>query len=108
MKNPTVLLLAVGSLTLAAAPLAHAAKTDGPKPSKATLMSKYDVNKNGKLDTDEIAQIKSDFLADPRGELRRLDSDQDGKLSDAEAAVLGGKAQREAGKKPGVKRKKDF
>ena len=75
---------------------------------QATFMTKYDLNKNGKLDADEIAQIKSDFLADPRGDLKRLDADHDGKLSDAEAAVLAGKAQRETGKKPGAKKKKDL
>jgi hypothetical protein len=108
MKKSIALLLAAGGLALAAASVALAAKTDGPKPAKATFMTKYDLNKNGKLDADEIAQIKSDFLADPRGDLKRLDADHDGKLSDAEAAVLAGKAQRETGKKPGAKKKKDL
>lgn len=93
---------------VAVSPALFAAKGDAPKASKIEMIAKYDVNKNGKLDADEIAQIKSDFLADPRGELKRLDADHDGKLSDTEVAALGGKKENAAEKKPGGKKKKNF
>jgi Ca2+-binding EF-hand superfamily protein len=106
MKNYSSLLATAGLLALVVTPAVFAAKADGPKATKATLMAKYDTNKNGKLDADELAQIKSDFLADPKGDLKRLDTDHDGKLSDEELATLNGKAKGE--KKAGAKKKKDL
>jgi Ca2+-binding EF-hand superfamily protein len=104
MKIP-LLVFAVAALVLPS--MALAAKKDTPKATKPTLIGKYDTNKNGQLDADELEQIKSDYLADPKGELRRLDHDHDGKLSDAELAPLLGTKKAEAGdKKPGARKKK--
>eukprot|EP01035_Chromulina_nebulosa_P055096 gene55096-75491_t len=68
MKNHR-LILAAAALALPAA--VYAAKKETPKTTKPQLIQKYDANKNGKLEADELEQIKSDFLADPRGDLRR-------------------------------------
>ena len=57
MKKLTLLLTVLALLAPAAA---FAAKADGPK---AKIIAKYDVNKNGKLDPDEIAVLKKDFAA---------------------------------------------
>jgi hypothetical protein len=103
MKKLPLVFAALGALVLIAPSAALAAKGD-PKESKGTLMEKYDVNHNGKLDADEVAQIKSDYLADPKGALKRLDTDHDNKLSDEEVAVLAGHKKAE---KPVVKKKKN-
>lgn len=100
MKKLT-LIVAVGAL---AAPAAlFAAKSGKPgrnKPdatassdaqsgnAKAQLFAKYDVNKNGKLDPDELEALRKDFAASPKGALKRLDTDKDGKLSDEEIKAL--------------------
>ena len=97
MKKLTLL---VTVLALLAPATAFAAKADGPK---AKIIAKYDVNKNGKLDPDEIAALKKDFAANPKGELARLDTNHDGKLSDEEIAALtpgsGKKSDKKGGKK---------
>lgn len=105
MKRYPLLLVSFAFGALLVPSVAVAAKGD-PKLTKATLMAEYDANKNGKLDTDELAQVKSDFLADPQGELKRLDDDKDGKLSDKEAATLIGKKEKSDGEKPRTKKKK--
>lgn len=108
MKKTSSLLAGFGLLVFLATPVVFAAKGDSPKATKAKMVEKYDANKNGKLDDDESAQIKSDFLADPKGDLKRLDADHDGKLSDKEVASLTGKKERTGEKKPGGKNKKDL
>jgi hypothetical protein len=96
MKKLTLLLAAVALLAPA---VAFAAKADGPK---AKTMAKYDTNKNGKLDPDEVAALRKDFEADPKGALARFDTNKDGKLSDEEiAAIVPG-----SGKKAGGGKKK--
>lgn len=109
MKKIPTLLAALSVLALLIPTSVFAAKKDTPKESKAQLIDKYDANKNGKLDGDEIAQIKSDFLANPNGELKRLDANHDGKLSDDElASLIAGKKQEKAEKNPtAVKKKKN-
>lgn len=109
MKNPLRFAPALIALSLLAPLSAWAAKSDTPKSSKAKLVEKYDANKNGKLDTDEMAQIKSDFLADPRGELKRLDTNQNGKLEDDEVSALINEKRAKAGeRKPAGKKKKEI
>jgi hypothetical protein len=84
-----------------------AAKADGPK---AKALAKYDANKNGKLDPDEIVALRKDFDANPKGELARFDTNKDGKLSDEEIAAIvpgsGKKADKsdKTGKKGGKKK----
>ena len=85
--------------TLALPAVALASKESGPK---ARIMAKYDLNKNGKLDPDEMAAIRKDFAADPSGELKKYDTDGDGKLSDDEIA----KMVPGSGKKSGAKKAK--
>jgi hypothetical protein len=96
-------LLFAACLTLgvfATAPRAQAARADGPK---AKLMAKYDLNKNGILDPDEVAAIRKDFAASPEGELKRFDKDHDGKLSDAEIAAMVPGSGKKGGNKGGKK-----
>ncbi|MDB6113486.1 MAG: h [Lacunisphaera sp.] len=99
MKN---LRLLTGSLCLLAAlaPAALvAAQSDGPK---ARLMAKYDTNKNGVIDGDEIAAIRAAFAAEPAGDLKKYDANKDGKLDDAEIALIKGPG----GKKGETKKEK--
>jgi hypothetical protein len=98
MKKLTLL---VAALALLAPAASFAAKADGPK---AKLIAKYDLNKNGKLDPDEIAALRKDFAADPKGELARFDTNHDGKLSDEEIAAIAPGAGK---KKSGGKKKAD-
>lgn len=106
MKTLPILATALVAFSLLAPATALAAKADAPKASKAKLIEKYDANKNGKLDADELAQIKSDFLADPKGELKRLDADKDGKLSDDELKPLTTEKKGKTAAEPGVGGKK--
>jgi len=98
MKKLTLLVAAFALLAPAAS---FAAKADGPK---AKIIAKYDVNKNGKLDPDEIAALKKDFDANPKGDLARLDTNHDGKLSDEEIAALTAGSGKQSDKKGGKKK----
>ncbi len=112
MKTLPRALVGLTALSLVTSASLFAAKGTDPKQSKTALMEKYDLNKNGKLDAEELAQLKSDFMANPRGELKRFDTDHDGKLSDGELAAIGGKKGAKADKAdkaetdPFVKKKK--
>lgn len=106
MKKVTLLTAALCLLIFIHPTGAYAQKAQGPK---ARLMAKYDLNKNGVIDGDEIAALRKDFAADPTGELKRFDTDKDGKLSDEEIAAIkapGGKGG-ETKKKGGTKKEKD-
>jgi hypothetical protein len=85
MKNSSFLAAGVCLLGLIASSTAFAQKSQGPK---AKLMAKYDLNHNGVVDGDEIAAVRKDFAAEPAGDLKRFDTDKDGKLSDAEVAEM--------------------
>lgn len=103
MKKTALLASLLASVALLAPTAAHAQKAQGPK---AKLMEKYDLNKNGAIDGDEIAAVRKDFAANPTGELARFDTDKDGKFSDAEIAAMkppGGKGAGEAKKQAGTK-----
>jgi len=54
----------------------------------AALLAKYDKNSNGMIDADEAESVRKAYAQSPGGELKRLDSDKDGKLSDEEIAAL--------------------
>lgn len=109
MKKSPLFFSALIAFALFSPLSAWAAKSDTPKSSKAKLIEKYDANKNGKLDAEESAQLKSDFLADPRGELRKLDTNQNGKIDDDEIAALTNEKRAKAGeRKPAGKKKKDL
>ncbi len=68
--------------------MAHAAK-GAKKGNKGgtDVFGKYDANKNGVLDADEITALKKDFSAGD-AELKKLDINADGKLDDGEIASI--------------------
>lgn len=68
---------------------------------KARIFAKYDTNKNGSIDGDEIAAVRAAFKAEPEGEFARYDANADGKLDDAEIAAIKPPGQ---GGKPGGKK----
>jgi len=80
---------------LVALPGAFAA--EGPK---AKIFAKYDTNKNGVIDGDEMVAVRKAFAAEPKGEFASYDKNQDGKLDDAEIAAI----QPPGGKKDGEKK----
>jgi len=91
---------------------ALAAKADG---KKAKLIAKYDKNKNGVIDGEEMKAFRKDFAADKEGTLKGYDKDGDGKLSDEEIKAIkpgagkkakGQKGSGKGGKKEGQKGKK--
>jgi hypothetical protein len=101
--NQTPARWAICGLILSLTPLAFGAAAAGPK---ARLFAKYDLNKNGIIDGDEAAAVRKDFAAEPKGDLARYDADHDGKLSDAEIALIKPPGQRDkkgGGKKGGSK-----
>ncbi len=96
-------LLVVATASLFA--LSAAAQSPGPK---ARLFLKYDTNKNGVIDGDEIAVVRKAFAADPKGEFVAYDVNGDGKLSDEEiAGIKPPGAKKDGEKKSGGKKKAD-
>lgn len=85
-------------LCVAAALPVRAASAPGPK---ARLFAKYDTNKNGVIDGDEVAVVRQAFAADPKGEFARYDTNQDGKLSDEEIAGIKPPGGKKGGKSDG-------
>jgi len=87
MKNLrlTATLLSLAVSLVPAAALAQSSAGGGPK---ARLFAKYDTNKNGVIDGDEVAAVRKAYADDPKGEFAKYDSDHDGKLSDAEIAAI--------------------
>jgi hypothetical protein len=79
---------------------AMAAKADG---KKARLIAKYDKNKNGVIDGEEMDALRKDFAADKAGDLKTYDTNGDGKLSDEEIKAI----KPGAGKKVKAKSQKD-
>src|SRR3954465_9396870 len=91
-------LTAVFTVVLLAGDL-PAAAASGPK---ARLFAKFDTNQNGIIDGAEVAALRKAFLAEPKGDLARYDTDHDGKLSDDEIAEIkppGQRGNKKAGKK---------
>lgn len=103
MKKIPVLVAALG--LLAVAPPGTAA-AEGPK---AKIFAKYDTNKNGIIDGDEIAVVRKAYAADPKGEFARYDLNHDGQLDDQEIAGIKppGAKKADGTKKPGGKKKAD-
>lgn len=107
----TSMSLVAATAALAIVASAHAAASAGPK---ARLFAKYDTNKNGVIDGDEIAVVRKAFAADPHGEFARYDTNKDGKLSDEEIAGIkppgrksGGGHRKEGGAKQGDAKESD-
>jgi hypothetical protein len=92
-----------------AAPLAARAANAGNGP-KAQIFAKFDLNKNGVIDGDEIAAVRAAFTAEPKGQFARFDANHDGKLDDSEIAEIkppgaSGKKGEKSEKKSGGKKK---
>jgi hypothetical protein len=79
------------------------AQSPGPK---ARIFAKYDTNKNGVIDGDEIAAVRKAFAADPKGEFAAYDKDHDGKLSDEEIASIKPPGGKKGGEKKSSGKKK--
>lgn len=100
-KLPVFATLLAGAALLAPA-VARAQAGSGPK---ARIFAKYDTNKNGVIDGDEVEAVRKAYAADPKGEFAVYDTDHDGKLSDAEIAAI--KPPGKGGKSGGGKKKAD-
>ncbi len=95
MKTISILVLAA-SLLAFLAPSTHAAKpakpakaaagARGAKKAQKTVLEKYDTNKNGFIDADEVDAIQKAFATDSA--LKRFDKDADGKLDDTEVSAI--------------------
>ena len=83
--------------------VAFAQVAAGPK---ARIFAKYDTNKNGVIDGDEVAAVRKAFAADPKGEFASYDKDHDGKLSDEEIAGIKPPGAKKDGEKKGGGKKK--
>jgi Ca2+-binding EF-hand superfamily protein len=85
MTSKTLAVIATCATALSLPCAARAAAGAGPK---ATIFAKFDTNKNGVIDGDEVAAVRKAFAEDPKGQFARYDADKDGKLSDAEIAEI--------------------
>jgi hypothetical protein len=115
MTSKTLLVKASLCAAVAAAflvaPVGALAASAGSGP-KATIFAKFDTNKNGVIDGEEIAAVRAAFAADPKGQFARYDANHDGKLDDAEIAEIkppgaGGKKGEKSDKKGGGKKSAD-
>ena len=106
MTSKPLLSLALGATLLSTNPLAFGAAAPGPK---ARIFAKFDLNKNNVIDGDERTAVRAAFAADPKGDLARYDTNQNGKLDDPEIAEIKPPGQKgaKAGKKDGDGKKKD-
>jgi hypothetical protein len=95
------LLLALASTSLLLASASYAAKGDRQKPTEAAaaLLKKYDANANGKIDGAELQAVRKDSAGSPDLNLKALDKDNDGKLSDSEIETLNSEAPKKGKKK---------
>ncbi len=82
--NKSLLLTVILGSTALSVPVSAAAG-GGPK---ATIFAKYDTNKNGIIDGDEVAAVRKAFATEPKGAFAVYDKDHDGKLSDEEIAAI--------------------
>ncbi len=83
MKKSLLLPVILGSTALIVP--VFAAAGSGPK---ATIFAKYDTNKNGLIDGDEVAAVRKALAAEPKGAFAVYDKDHDGKLSAEEIAAI--------------------
>lgn len=103
--NRTKFVFAAAALGAALFTVTAFAQSPGPK---ARIFLKYDTNKNGVIDGDEIAAVRKAFAAEPKGEFVAYDVNGDGKLSDEEiAGIKPPGAKKDGAKKSGGKKKAD-
>jgi Ca2+-binding EF-hand superfamily protein len=72
--------------------LAKAADEKAPEKKSSKTLEKYDKNKNGKLDEDELAQLQKDRRAEA---IKKYDKNGDGVLDDAEKEAAKGEIKKE-------------
>lgn len=72
------------------------AQSPGPK---ARIFAKYDTNKNGVIDGDEVAAVRKAFASEPKGEFAAYDQNHDGQLSDEEIAGIKPPGAKKSGEK---------
>ena len=82
-------ILTIAALSLAITAPAQAGKGKKDKKGGADVLATYDKNGNGKIDGEEVDALKKDFAAG-KPELKALDTNKDGSLSDEEIAAAGG------------------
>jgi Ca2+-binding EF-hand superfamily protein len=73
----------------------------GKNAGMADLLTKYDKNQNGIIDAGEMDAIRKDYAAKPAGDLKKLDKNNDGKLSDEEIAAIKLSTGKKSGDKAG-------
>ena len=101
MSSKPLFAVALGAALLFSSTTAFAAAAPGPK---ARLFAKFDTNKNGVIDGDEVAALRKAFADEPTGDLARYDSNKNGKLDDAEITAIKPPGQ---GEKKGAKKSKE-
>jgi hypothetical protein len=55
---------------------------------KPDIFAQYNVSHTGVLQPDEIAAIRRDYAANPDGPLKKYDANHEGKLTDADIALI--------------------
>lgn len=88
-------ILTIAALSLAITAPAQAGKggKKGGKKAMAALLATYDKDGNGKIEGDEVTALKADFTAG-KPEVKALDTNADGTLSDEEIAAVSGKKKK--------------
>lgn len=88
-------ILAISASLLAIAPPATALAGKGGKRfhgDKAgrpgMVLKKYDTNRNGVIDGDEVVALRKAFDADKTGPLKHFDTNSNGALEDSEIAAI--------------------
>src|SRR5205085_1525639 len=81
-----VLGLAGGSAFAAKPAKANAKAARQAQKNSANLIAKYDKNKNGAIDADEVETIQKAFATDPA--LKPFDKNGDGKLDEVEVSAM--------------------
>lgn len=85
MKKLCVVLTGLFALGLAMPATSLAGKGGEKKGGKhEDPFTRYDADANGTLDATEKEAVRKDFEKKPDGRLKKLDTDNDGKLSDEE------------------------
>lgn len=91
-------ILTIVALSFAVTAPAQAGKGKKGKKGGADLLATYDKDGNGKIDGDEVTALKADFAAG-KPEVKALDTNNDGSLSDEEIAAAGAKKHKKDKKK---------
>ena len=88
MKIHRTLIIATAFLALAAPAFAGKKKKDKGEMTAAQVLEKFDTDKNGKIDGDEVAALRAAFAGADAAKLKHFDTNGDGKLDDGEIAAI--------------------